>query len=165
MNCPNCDHRLNDNELYRFKIDNSKMKLTSICPQCNKMVHFILNLSEEGIKCYSWENSKEQKYAKIISELYNSKYVLFIQPDADEKRLPDIVRQFAVSHGGSSSFIFPEKFSKEASKISALYSTIIIPDNLFPETPSYLAEKLIIENTSGEIFSTNKTIHKRFQIL
>lgn len=167
MNCPNCDHRLDNCELSHFSIDEKKTKFTLICPQCKNLIHFIVNdiSDDEGLKCYAWAHSKEKKYADIISKISNKRYILFVQPTTKKEDALAIARQFGISYGNGSAFIFPEKFSYIANQMSCIYSVVILPDNLFPENPSYLAEKLIIENTNGEIFSTEKTIHKKFQIL
>lgn len=167
MRCPNCDHKLDDRLLSSLKLHETKIKLTASCDQCRKLVHFVVNSSgnEDEIKCYAWIDEKEKRYAKMISSLKSKRYILLIQPGVSRGDLLSALRQFGVSHGGRTAFIFPESLSDMAGQISSSYETLLLPDSLFPETPSYLAEKLVVENTEGELFSIGETLYNRFQKL
>lgn len=67
-------------------------------------------------------------------------------------------------HQWNSGFVISENYKAKAQILSAVHKVVIFPAVLFPEIPSFLAEKLILENIPGKLFSSYKTLSDQFEV-
>lgn len=154
---------MNDENMSKFNLSKRKLKMSGVCQQCGKLINFVFSNEEDGSwSSYAWAEEKEISYAEDLRELSGSKYTLYIQPGTPVNGLLEKIIHFGISHGPKSSFLLPEEYSEFLSSIPETYMKKTLRSCLFPESPSYLAEKLIIENIGGELFSTKDTFHKKF---
>ena len=167
MNCPNCGHEFKGNYCpvcRQFFLSSEKRKMSGVCPQCGKLVHFVFSsLGGNSWTSYAWVGEREASYAEELRELSGSRYTLYVPPETSREGLLEKIIHFYLSHGPRSSLVLSEEHSDLLPKIPGSCRRKVLRACLFPESPSYLAEKLIVENIGGELFSTEDTFHKKFQ--
>lgn len=161
MNCPNCGRKFQRAPENKVILNNSQEHLWGICQYCKEVAHFVHTPKENTV--YSWIERKETPYAKALEVLLEKKYVLYITSGVAEASLVEVCRDFASSHGENVGFVVSYEYAEKAEIVNAVHRTVAIPEQLFPEKPSFIAEKLIIENTTGKLFTVADTISERFE--
>ena len=125
-------------------------------------MHFIKNNGEyDQIKCYAWISDQEKKYARDLLRSPIKKYLIYIQPTDDIDLIQRKIKDFSLAHSDDFLLVFPSSLKKQLDQIECQKTEI--SDLLFPECPSYLAEKLIVENMNGELLSVGNTLFDRFK--
>ncbi len=155
MICPNCFHPLDDSKMEGRSLPGKKRIFSGVCERCQKISYFLYSWSEEqeSWSVYSWLKEREEVWAKSISAFMNYKYVVFFYPESNLEEIKKKIRSFLFLYGESSVALFlPESSSKILEYLPSSLPSLKLKDGLFPEIPSYLAEKLILENTLGKKF-------------
>lgn len=162
MICPGCNRQLKSAPPNRVFISETQEHLWGVCPHCKEAMHFVY--TPEKNQLYGWLEKKESSYAKLLSPIADRKHVLYVPEIENPDSLISFCRNFSMHHQWNSGFVISENYKAKAQILSAVHKVVIFPAVLFPEIPSFLAEKLILENVPGKLFSSCKTLSDQFEV-
>ena len=162
MFCPGCNRYLKTVPKNHHNISDSKEHLWGICPNCKEFIHFVY--TPQNNQVYGWLEKQEEKYKLQVSALSNKKNILYISEFPNPKAIIRLCREFIYEHNWNAGFIITEEYYDVARILSAVHSVVILPQVLFPEKPSFIAEKIIIETLAGKLFSVNSTFNNCFEV-
>lgn len=158
MNCPACNRNLPFSLSNREKISDGIEHIFGICPYCKEIIHFIYHSSENQV--IGWVESREKIYSKEFNQI-RSKNALYISSIESEQKIRETCSSFSAKYGWDSCF-FVRDNGDDLSALKKVYSIFILNEILFPEIPSYLAERIIVNNFRGNLYSTESTFLNRF---
>ena len=161
MICPGCNRQLKFAPRNRSSISEKQEHLWGICPHCKEAIHFVY--TQELNQLYGWLEKQESPYAHSLLPLIDRKNILYIPEFENPDSLLSYCRNFSIKHQWNSGFVISEKYRSKAIILSAVHKVTIFPETLFPEIPSFLAEKIIMENLPGKLFCSCKTLSDRFE--
>lgn len=162
MNCPNCGRLFEKNKDGMF-LRNGQEHFWGVCQYCKEIAHFVQTSAEGTL--YSWIERKEYAYGKLLTPLLGKKHILYITSGVAEENLVEFCQDFAIKHAQDVGFVLSCEYEEKSKTVSAVYRTVVLPKQLFPEKPSFIAEKIIIENVPGKLYSIEETVHEQFEKL
>lgn len=163
MNCPGCSRSIKETPSNCVSISETQEHLWGICPYCKEVMHFVHFLLKDDL--YGWIESGEAAHAKKLECLQTKKHVLYVPSGIVNGDFLRVCRDFASTCGWDVGFAVSSAYEEKAHILNMVHTTVVMSALLFPVYPSFLAEKILQENVSGKIYSTEKTLSDRFEIL
>ena len=160
MICPNCGKQVRQSFCVVEKISDTQSHSSGICQYCKEIIHFVSDNIEKIT--YGWVDSKGRKYQKAISTLNKKNQILFVNKKVD--RLFKTCLNFKKKFGSNVGFVVYWENKIDVEKIGSAYDIVFLEEKLFPVTPSFLAENLIIKSVSAKLFSLEKTLSNKFEV-
>ena len=155
MRCPKCDHPFSREKVYSYSLSDILLKKSYVCSRCGELIHFFFYFQENVWDSFAWTQTGEKKWAKKISSFCKGKTnCLYIPPES--KEIERTIYSFFSVYGEEKTVIFLPEFLECG--IKQKEQIFILPSLFFPVSPSYLAEKLILENFPGEKFASSPTL-------
>ena len=161
MMCPLCHTMIDDSDSEWRQIGDSLENTSVHCNRCHESLEFLRNL--ESGEYYGWSVKREHEYSCMLKPLLGVGSVLYVSPNAGNAKLRCM--RFALEHGTDVCIVSPASLHKELEGISRMYKVVEMPDSIWPEVPSYLAERLVSENATGSLYSLESTVLERFKVL
>lgn len=162
MICPACRKPVASRPANRASVSADREHLWGICPHCREMMHFVWRPAENRL--YGWAGNREAAYAGELAVLQNRRHVLYV-PEAPGGVSPvELCRKFGDVHGWRVGFAISFRFREAAAILRSAHTVAVMPEVLFPELPSFLAEKLLLETVPGRLYSTSGTLSDRFEV-
>lgn len=161
MICPGCKTTLKESPKNRLSINEESEHLWGICPYCKDLIHFFYKPAENFV--YGWLGSRESYHAKKLAAVQGKKNILYL-PQIEEGLLLEFCRGFATKFNWNVGFIIPDIYQNQIDILSSVYKVAVLENVLFPEHPSFVAEKIIVEHTPQKLYTNCETIFDKFEV-
>lgn len=150
MECPVCKSKA---AVVRQSIPfGSRLLHYGSCPEC----HAALRAVTGGAVDYAWDIRAEQRAADYLAPLRECPDILYLPPGLDETAVRRAWRAFLRQYGragGVAAYAAYAELQPQASR--GIAPLALLPPAWFPDTPSLLAERLLLSALPGKCHRPN----------
>ena len=153
MECPVCKSK-NAAVRQSFPYGNRLLHYGS-CPEC----HAALRAVTGGAVDYAWDIRAEQREKELLAPLQESPRILYLPPGLDEIAVQRAWRAFLRRYGreaGIAAYAGYAELQPTASR--GITPLALLPPAWFPDTPSLLAERLLVFTLRGKCHCPAETL-------
>ena len=162
MDCPNCKHIIHDGISNETLAGGKCLLTTGICPQCHGEFRRVTDTASGN--SYSWSRTREARYSSLIrngcGEGYKASLYVCMHPEP-----ADAVRLFLNMYGLETVILIPEGLGHLPGLFTSRCRFVVLPEVLFPQRPSLIAESLVLYNVRRPVITAEETLLGGFERL
>lgn len=146
--CPECGCPVEPSRVAFEAVGSGLQYRSLLCPNCRERLSFLLDTGKGVATC--WSSSRESKYRLFLREkLGTPRNILYAGRGADRESLAAAIRAFCARYTRHAGVVLSQEFEELVEPLQGLYRIALLPTVLFPESPSFLAERILLQEFEG----------------